>query len=162
MLFRVLKSLPGWPMSHRARGVTTVRLYIAGSCNCADLYQSFRMPRLSSPRLSRSKKICPPSSDIFNRGMPSRPSIGHGRAGFSFSCAMPRGSTASSVVLLYVFEIVVLPPRATKFNPVSPSSISSSLPRTPTRRPTLAPLQIFSPPPSYYSYQTRHLQSRRI
>lgn len=147
-------------MSHRARGVTTVRLYIAGLCNCVDPYQSFRMPRLSSPRSSRLKKICPPSSDIFNSGMPSRPSIGHGRADFSFSCAMPRDSTASSVVLLYVLMIVVLLPRATRFNPVSPSSISSSLPHTPTRRPTLAPPQIFSLPYFYYSYQTRHLQLR--
>jgi hypothetical protein len=101
-------------MSHRARGVPTVRSYIAGSCNCVDLYQSFRMPRLSSPRSCRLKKICPPSSDIFKGGMPSRPSIGHGRAGFSFSYVMPRGSTASFVVLLYVLIVVVLLPHVTK------------------------------------------------
>lgn len=141
--------------------MTTVRFYIAGSCNRVDLYQSFRMLRLSSPRSSRLKKICPPSSDIFNSGMPSRPSIGHGRAGFSFLCAMPQGSTASFAVLLYVLMIVVLLPHTTKLNSVSPSSTSSSLPHTPTRRSTLLP-QIFSPPPSYYSYQTRHLHLRRI
>jgi hypothetical protein len=104
--FRVLKSLPGWPASRRALGPTTVRLYIARSCNCADLYQSFRMPRLSSPPWSRLKKTCPPNSDTSNSGLLSRHSIGHGRAGYSFLCATPRGSTASSAVLLCVLIIL--------------------------------------------------------
>jgi hypothetical protein len=65
-------------------------------------YQNFRTRRLSSRRSSLSKKTWHPSLGSSTNGMQSQPSTGRGRADYSFSCAMPPGSTAFSALSSYV------------------------------------------------------------
>ena len=148
-------------MLYRTLGVTTVRMCITGSCLCVDAYQNFRILRLSSRASSLSKIIWHPDSDFSNNGMRSRPSTGHGRADYSFSCATSPGSTASSALSSYVpVYRICYPYDKTNPNTVSPSQTSSFPLTTIPRRQSLTHPQISSPPPSYYSYHTHHPQPR--
>jgi len=100
--FRVLRSLSGWPVLRRTFRATTVRLHIAVSCTSTYLSQNFGTSRQSLGVLSPSNETWRPNSDSSSSGMQSQPSIRHGRADYSFSCAMPPGSTASFALSSYV------------------------------------------------------------